>query len=322
MTLSFAVRLRAHSAGLEAPIERLLRTKEPSDRSTEDLLALAGGPLPLLAAVVSQLRSKEAAVVGLLPAMIAGDAGAAVEEATRHRAFAEAELIDLSLGDGATMTSVLDAIRSLLEKLPGAQVRLEVASLLGLAEGVGLDPADAAAQLAEAGVRELERGALAYGAGERQLGPLPIRERVVVPEAIDASWIDSIRGATALKLVPGENTTGVVLLRAAALAHLVGATSIAVGGEDELKGPDGCLAFGADRLEAQLDPPGAMGSRTRAYGEAAIRGAQLTLLPPSRRAAATKRVAHILDEDVDAALLPGGDAASPTSSSSKLEVRS
>ena len=62
MTLPFAVRFRAHTAGMEELAHRVLA----GGRSTEDLAALADGPLPVLGALVSAVAPKEAAVVGLL----------------------------------------------------------------------------------------------------------------------------------------------------------------------------------------------------------------------------------------------------------------
>src|SRR5690606_34547921 len=113
------------------------------------------------------------------------------------------------------------------------------------------------------------------GAGEPALGGPP---DVVVPADAGTSRVPG--SGSSLALEAGPNTTGILLLRATALTRIAGFSSISVGGGDELKGPDGCLAFGADRLEAQLDPPGTMGSRTRAYGEAAILGAQLAVKTP------------------------------------------
>ncbi|AKU89831.1 hypothetical protein [Vulgatibacter incomptus] len=308
----FAVRLRAHAAGLEAEASRVLG----GGRSAEDLLALAGGPLPLIAAAASAVAPREASVVGLLPVELVGDADAVARRALAHRAAAEAEVLELSAGEGCTVDTACQAVKALLANLRGATARIDEASLRALASASGITEGEAASRLAEAGVAEL----VAVSPGDAPtVNGLAVRLLVVVPARIDLDFVAALLGRRPgpLAMVAGADTTGVMLLRAVAIARLAGHGPIAVGGKDELKGPDACLAFGADRLEAELDPPGSMGSRTRSYGEAAVRGAQLVLAAPRRRAAAGKKIAHILDEQVDPSLLPGGDALAVP-----LEVRS
>jgi hypothetical protein len=136
-----------------------------------------------------------------------------------------------------------------------------------------------------------------------------VRELLEVPGEFTDGFVAALLAGPPrpLALIGGQEATGVWMLRAAALARLAGHQPVTVVGGAELKGPDAALCFGADRMEAELDPAGTMGSRTRAYGEAAIRGAQLEATSPRRRAEAQGRVAHILDEVVDPAHLPGGD---------------
>ncbi|WP_373046394.1 hypothetical protein [Vulgatibacter sp.] len=311
MTLPFAVRLRAHSAGMEELAHRVLA----GGRDAADLLALAHGPLPVLGTLVAAVAPKEAAVVGLLPVRLGADVAETVEKALAHRAAAEAEVIDLAATAPCT-TGALDqaceVVRRLLAQLPGATARIDEASLHALAAGAGIGPDGAAARLAQAGF-SLVTAARIPGAlqlASEGTGSLPVRESWEVPSQIDERFVQALLAGPRrpLFLKASRDTTGIVLLRAVALARLAGHGPIAVGGEDELKGPDACLSYGADTLEAALDPAGAMGSRTRSYGEAAVRGAQLALLPPKRRMAPGKKAAHILDEKVDASLLPGGDA--------------
>lgn len=326
MTLPFAVRLRAHSAGLEAVVQRLIAAA-PGERLADDLLALVKGPLPLLGALASSAMHKEASVVGLLPVEILADPKATAEKALAHRAAAEAEVLELTAASAASdvLDVATEALRTLLAKLRGATARIDETSLNTLASAAGVSVETAAARLADAGVIAVTRLCAKPGNGAMELGPLPVRESLVVPSAIDDAWISKLlsAGPRPVALVAGPDTTGIELLRASAISRIAGFGPISVGGADELKGPDGCLAFGADRLEAQLDPPGSMGSRTRAYGEAAIHGAQLAVEPPSRRAPATKRLAHILDDDVDPSLLPGGDRPVPPPAKSQApEVRS
>jgi len=303
MSLSFAVRLRAHSAGLEEVVTRIVA----GGRAAADLVALAAGPLPVLAAMASAASPKEARVVGLLPL----DAGTPASKALAHRAAAEGEVVVLRApngsGSGALDESCV-ALEGLLRDLRGATARVDSSSLAILARAAGITAEDAATRLAAAGVTELE-----LLPGDAPVAGLSPTFSVIAPAAIDAAFVEALlaRAPSALTIRADEGATGAALLRAVALARLAGHGPIAVGGADELKGPDACLAFGADRLEAMLDPPGSMGSRTRAYGEAAVRGAQLTLRPPARRGAAGKAVAHILDEHVDPASLPGGDVAAP-----------
>ena len=299
MSLPFAVRLRAHAAGLEEVVTRI----DAGGRDAADLLALAAGPLPHLAAMAANVAPKEARVVGLLPF----DVGTPPEKALAHRAAAEAEVIALR-AEEASLDDACAALRVLREGLRGATGRIDTASLAQLANRAGISVEDAAARLAEAGVTEQE-----VLPGDAKVSGLASTFVVVAPATIDRAFVDGLlsRLPSSLSLRVEAGATGVVLLRAVALARLAGHGPIAVGGADELKGPDACLAFGADRLEALLDPPGSMGSRTRAYGEAAVRGAQLHLIAPRRRAAAGKAVAHILDEHVDPESLPGGDIAAP-----------
>lgn len=385
MTMSFAVRLRAHGAGMEELAQRVLA----GGRDPADLLALAEAPLPVLGALVAAVAPREAAVVGLLPVRLGADVEETVARALAHRAAPEAEVLELS-ARAPCVTGALDlaceALRRLLAQIPGATARVDEASLHALAAGAGLTPEGAAGRLAQAGVTLVTakrvpgaahlrvlpdddsaetrtspsggraageptaggaiesgadvsaetraspsggraaggptaEGADASGAdvsaetpaaplGEhaQRIGALPIRESWEVPPAIDARFVAALLAGPRrpLFLRASRETTGIVLLRAVALARLAGHGPIAVGGEAELKGPDACLSFGADTLEAELEPAGSLGSRNRAYGEAAIRGAQLALVPPRRRMAPGRRAAHILDEDVDPALLPGG----------------
>lgn len=305
MSLSFAVRLRAHAAGLEEAVTRI----SAGGRDVSDLVALAAGPLPLLAAMASAASPKEARVVGLLPL----DAGTPTPKALAHRAAAEGEVVVLrASAPNASAPRALDescaALEGLLRELRGATARVDSGSLANLARAAGISAEDAATRLAAAGVTEIE-----VLPGDAPVAGLTPTFAVVAPAAIDAAFVEALlaRPPSALTIREEEGSTGVALLRAVALARLAGHGPIAVGGADELKGPDACLAFGADRLEAMLDPPGSMGSRTRAYGEAAVSGAQLSLRQPLRRAAAGRAVAHILDEHVDPASLPGGDAAAP-----------
>jgi len=305
VSLSFAVRLRAHAAGLEEVVERIAA----GGREPADLAALAAGPLPLLAAMASAAAPKEAQVVGLLPL----DVGKPASDALAHRAAAEAEVVVLRAGapNGSGPRALDDACaaaEAVLRELRGATARIDSGSLSRLAAAAGVSAEAVAKRLGEAGVTQLE-----VLPGEAAAAGLAPTFAVVAPAAIDAAFVASLLGMprSALVVRAAEGATGVALLRAVALARLAGHGPIAAGGTDELKGPDACLAFGADRMEAFLDPPGSMGSRTRAYGEAAVRGAQLLLRPPARRAAAGEAVAHILDEHVDPAALPGGDAASP-----------
>ena len=299
MSLPFAVRLRAHAAGLEEVVTRI----DAGGRDAADLLALAAGPLPLLAAMAAEVAPKDARVVGLLPYGL----GTPPEKALAHRAAAEAEVIALRATEGS-LDDACAALQTLRAALRGAVGRVDTASLAHLAKGAGISAEEAAARLAEAGVTELE-----ILPGDAKVAGLAPTFVVVAPAAIDRAFVDGLLSCppSSLSLRLDAGATGVVLLRAVALARLAGHGPIAVGGADELKGPDACLAFGADRLEALLDPPGSMGSRTRAYGEAAVRGSQLQLIPPRRRAAAGKAVAHILDEHVDPESLPGGDIAAP-----------
>lgn len=288
MTLSFAVRMRAHAAGLEDVATRVLG----GVREAADLLALCEGPLPLLGTMAAAVSPGRAAVVGLLPVSVGGDVATAVEKALAHRAAAEAEVFCLKAESPCTAGALdlaCETARRLLSKLPGTSARIDRDSLLALATGAGVEPSGAAGRLAQAGVTVSRPG-------------------LEVPPAIDEAFVSSLleREKGPLSLKAGPQTTGIVLLRAVAVARLAGHGPLAIGTTDELKGPDACLSFGADILEAELDPPGTMNSRTRSYGEAAIRGAQLQLVPPSRRGAATRKIAHILDENVDPSLLPGG----------------
>lgn len=317
MTLPFAVRLRAHSAGLEALAQRVLA----GSRDAADLLALADGPLPVLGALVAQNAPKEAAIVGLLPVKLGPDVAETVTKALAHRAATEAEVIELTAA-APCITGALDqaceALKRLLAEIPGATARIDEASLHALAAGAGITPDGAASRLAQAGVTLVTAPRIPgarlqlLDANKPQLGetvgPLPVRESWEVPSQIDARFVEALLEGPrrALFLRASNNTTGIVLLRAVALARLAGHGPIATGGEAELKGPDAALMYGADTLEAELDPPGSLGSRTRSYGEAAIRGAQLGLVPPRRRIAPVKKAAHILDEQVDPSLLPGG----------------
>lgn len=318
MTLPFAVRLRAHSAGLEALAQRVLA----GSRDAADLLALADGPLPVLGALVAQNAPKEAAIVGLLPVKLGADVSETVAKALAHRAATEAEVIELTAA-APCITGALDqaceTLKRLLAEIPGASARIDEASLHALAAGAGISPEGAASRLAQSGVTLVTApripGATLQLLDQNKpqqlgetVGPLPVRECWEVPSQVDARFVDALlKGPRrALFLRASNNTTGVVLLRAVALARLAGHGPIAVGGEAELKGPDAALMYGADTLEAELDPPGSLGSRTRSYGEAAIRGAQLGLVPPRRRIAPAKKAAHILDEQIDPSLLPGG----------------
>ncbi|HEY0840896.1 MAG TPA: hypothetical protein VGD74_11970 [Vulgatibacter sp.] len=351
MSLPFAVRLRAHAAGLEEVVARVAA----GGRDAADLAALAAGPLPLLAATASLVSPGDARVVGLLPVAPCDP----VEKVLARRDAAEAEVVVLSAtanaagfssaegagraadsgneagsghaaGDGneagsghaagsgnalrsenaapLSLNEACTLVERLLAELRGATARIDTASLAALAAAAGATVEDAAARLSAAGVTQLE-----VLPGGVYVGPLEPTFSVVAASTPDLSFVEALlaRPPSSLVIRLGEDATGVGLLRAVALARLAGHGPIAVGGTDELKGPDACLAFGADRLEARLDPPGAMGSRTRAYGEAAVRGAQLALRPPARRAKAGKAVAHILDEHVDPEALPGGDVAAP-----------
>lgn len=323
MTMPFAVRLRAHTAGMEELVARVLAgSREPAD-----LLALAHGPLPLLGTVVARVAPNRAAVVGLLPVRLGHDVGETVQAALAHRAAAEAEAIELSAQAPCTagaLDQACEVVRRLLAKLPGATARVDEASLHALAAGANLTPEGAAARLAQAGVslvtahripgatklRVVEGGSAVPEGGATRIGPLPIRETWEVPPEIDARFVEAVLSGPrrALLLRASPDTTGIVLLRAVALCRLAGHGPIAAGGDAELKGPDACLSFGADTLEAELEPAGSLGSRTRAYGEAAIRGAQMELIAPRRSMAPpARKAAHILDEVVDPALLPGGD---------------
>lgn len=304
--LPFVVRLRAHSAGLEGQVERIFA----GGRSAEDLLALAHAPLPLLAALLSEMAPAKASIVGILPVHLLSDVSETCGKALAHRASAEAEILEIHVSSPAPMGAIdqaCEVIARLRAALPGAVARMDLEGLRTLAEGAGLTLEGAASRLAAAGLEEL-RCADAQGAP----GNLPAQERREAPAVIDEAFVQGLLEGErrSLSLVPTRDATGIQLLRAAALARLAGHHPIAVVGKDELKGPDVSLCFGADRIEAELDPAGSLGSRTRAYGEAAIRGAQLELSPPRRRAVSKKVVAHILDEEVDPALLPGGDAMS------------
>ncbi len=304
VTLPFSVRLRAHAAGLEEVVSRIAG----GGRDEADLLALAGGPLPLLAAMASKVAPKDAAIVGTLPVELQADAASSVERALIHRAAAEAEVVEIQAGPGsdATVAIAAEAVQALLSRLRGATASIDEGSLAALAAASDLPLEEAASRLRDAGVSRLTAFHPASS-----VGGLAVRQTMVVPAAIDLAFVQSLRAGAAgpLHVVGAEGATGVQLLRGVALARLAGYGPITVGGGDELKGPDACLAFGADRIEAQLDPPGTMGSRTRAYGESAVHGAQLGLIPPARRAAPGGRVAHILDDVVDPSLLPGGDPA-------------
>lgn len=304
MRYSFVTRLRAHSAGLQDLLDRLA-VKEPGP---EDLLALARAPLPLLATAVRERMPERAAVVGVVPVRLGPDVAETCEKAMAHRAWAEAEILDLSCTVPATV-GALDQLCEVLDRLlraaSGAVARIEEESLLALAEGAGLPAEGAARRLAAHGVVEVRRrgsgGPLAYG-------PLPVHELWEAPAEITLEFVRSLLETERrpLSFAQGRSATGIQLLRAAALARLAGHQPITVVGGDELKGPDAALCFGADRMEAELDPAGSMGSRTRAYGEAAIRGAQ-RLPERARRRSAEKEVAHILDENVDPSLLPCGE---------------
>lgn len=288
MTLSFAVRMRAHAAGLEDVAGRVVA----GGRAPEDLLALAEGPLPLLGTMAAAVSPGQAAVVGLLPVHVGGDVGAAVAKALAHRASAEAEVLCLKAEAPCTAGALdlaCETARRLLDQLPGTTARIDLASLHALAAGAGVEPSGAAGRLQKAGV-------------------VQARPTLEVPSAIDEAFVRYLleREKGPLSLQAGPDTTGIVLLRAVALARLTGHGPLAIATTGELKGPDACLSFGADLLEAELDPPGTLGSRTRSYGEAAVRGAQLQLVSPSRRAAEGRKIAHILDEKVDPSLLPGG----------------
>lgn len=315
--LPFAVRFRAHSAGLEELAHRVLA----GGRDPNDMLQLADAPLPVLGALVAHVAPKEAAVVGLLPVLLGADVAETVTKALQHRASAEAEVIELT-AKAPCATGALDqaceTINRLRAKLPGAEARIDEASLHALAAGAGISPEGAASRLAQSGVTLVTAprvpGAAhlhVVGANSQlgeNVGPLAVRESWEVPPQIDARFVEAllVGPRRTLFLRASNNTTGIVLLRAVALARLAGHGPIAVGGDAELKGPDGSLSFGADTLEAELDPPGALGSRTRTYGEAAVRGSQLALVPPRRQAMPGKKAAHILDEQVDPSLLPGG----------------
>lgn len=325
--LPFVVRLRAHSAGLEPLVEAIAA----GSRDPADLLALARGPLPLLSALVAEVQPRQAAVIGVLPVQLLADVSETCEKALAHRAAAEAEVVDLRVQAPAPMGALdqaCEVMTRLLAKLPGAQGRIAWECLVALAEGAGLPPEGAAKRLAAAGVVEVRKPVAspteagdAAGATKAtahssegaapalEVGPLPIHEVWEVPPELSEALVAALLAGPKrpLALAPSPETTGVQVLRVAALARLVGHHPVTAIGGDELKGADAALCFGADRLEAELDPAGAMGSRTRAYGEAAIRGAQLEPARPRRRATSTKKVAHILDEDVDPTLLPGGE---------------
>lgn len=323
MTLPFAVRLRAHSAGLEPLAARV----HAGSREPEDLLALADGPLPLLGAIVSTVQPKEAAVIGLLPVKLnQADVAEQLEKALAHCAAQEAEVIALSAEAPCTAGALdlaCELTKRLIARLPGTTARIDEASLHALAAGAGVAPEGAASRLGQAGVtlvtaqripgvtalRVVGESPDFKSVASATVGPLTVRETWEVPSNLDERFIRALldKANGPLALTPSNNTTGIVLLRAVALARLAGHGPIAVGTTDELKGPDACLSFGADQLEAELDPPGALGSRTRTYGEAAVRGAQFTLIAPKRRATPGKKAAHILDEQVDASLLPGGE---------------
>lgn len=307
MRYSFVTRLRAHSAGLEGLLERLAE----GNPGPEELHTLAQGPLSLLAAAVSERMPARAAVVGVLPVRLLPDVAETCEKARAHRAWAEAEILEFSCPVPATVGAIdqlCEVLGRLLREAPGATARIDEPSLVALAEGAGLPVEGAAARLASHGVTEVRR----IGAGgPHAYGPLPVHEVWEAPAEITMDFLRSLFEGKRrpLSFVQGESATGIQLLRAAALVRLVGHHPITVVGGDELKGPDAALCFGADRMEAQLDPAGTMGSRTRAYGEAAIRGAQREP-EKARRRSAEKKVAHILDEDVDPALLPGGESKS------------
>lgn len=304
--MSFVARLRAHSAGQEK-----LFARRAGEIGAEELLALAQAPLALLAGAALERTPEEAAVVGVLPVRLGADVSESFDKALAHRAAAEAEILNLSCEVPATMGAIDQAcelLSRLLAALPGASARIEEESFRALAEGAGLALEGAASRLASSGVGEIRR--LGSG-GPLRIGELPVREVWEVPFEIDAAFVKALcQGERrSLSLAPGKRATGIQLLRATALARLAGHGPITVVGKDELKGPDAALCLGADRLEAELDPAGSMGSRTRAYGEAAIRGAQREP-EKARRRSAEKKVAHILDEDVDPALLPGGESKS------------
>lgn len=306
-SISFVSRLRAHSSGKQALFEKL--AVEPIGPA--DALALAEAPLSLLAAEALEKSAPEAAVVGILPVRLLADVAETCEKARAHRAFAEAEILDLVCDAPATVGVIDQAsevLARLLAEMPGAVARIDEASLRALADGAGLPLEGAAARLAGRGVVEVRR----FGrGGPLRIGELRVHEVWAVPATIDAAFVQALFEGERrpLSLAPTVEATGIQLLRATALARLAGHEPITVVGKDELKGPDAALCFGADRLEAELDPPGTMGSRTRAYGEAAIRGAQRTPAR-ARRRSADKKVAHILDENVDPALLPGGETKS------------
>lgn len=302
-SLSFVARLRAHSAGQQGLFAKL--AVEPPGPA--DALELAKAPLPLLAAAALEQTPAEAAVLGVLPVRLGADVSESFEKAMAHRAAAEAEILNLSSESPATVGAIdlaCELLTRLRKAMPGVVARIEEESLRALAEGAGLSLEGAAARLADHGVAEIRR--MGRG-GPLRIGNLPVHEVWEVPAAIDSEFVNALFEGErrALSLAPGQEATGIQLLRATALARLAGHGPITVVGKDELKGPDAALCFGADRLEAELDPAGSMGSRTRAYGEAAILGAQRTPAR-ARRRAAEKKVAHILDEDVDPALLPGG----------------
>lgn len=301
--LSFVARLRAHSAGKQGLMQKL--AAEPAGPA--DALALAEAPLSLLAAAALDRTPPEAAVVGILPVRLEADVGATLEKARAHRAFGEAEILELSCEVPATVGAIdqaCETLSRLLGEMPGAVARIDEACLRALAEGAGLPLEGAAARLAAHGVVEIRRRGTG---GASRVGELPVHEVWEVPATIDAAFVNALFAGERrpLSLEPTAEATGVQLLRATALARLAGLHPITVVAQGELKGPDAALCFGADRIEAELDPPGTMGSRTRAYGEGAIRGAQRTPAR-ARRRSADKKVAHILDENVDPALLPGG----------------
>lgn len=304
--LSFVARLRAHSAGQQRLFDKL--AVEPPGPA--DALALAEAPLALLAAAALDCTPADAAVVGVLPVRLLPDVAETVQRARAHRAFAEAEVVDLACDAPATVGALdlaCETLTRLLSEMPGAVARIDEPSLLALAAGAGLPPEGAAARLAAHGVVEVRRWT---AGGAARVGELPVHEVWEVPAALDAAFVEALFAGERrpIVLVPTAESTGIQLLRATAVARLAGLGPITVIARGELKGPDATLCFGADRIEAELDPPGTMGSRTRAYGEAAIRGAQRTPIRPRRRAA-DKKVAHILDENVDPSLLPGGAGA-------------
>lgn len=307
MILSFAIRQRAHAAGLQSWVERFAA----GSREPEDLRVLAEAPLPLVAALAAAVTPEEASIRGLLPVPLLADVGETEAAALAHPAAAEAECVELSVRAPCALGALDQACEvasRLLAKLRGASARIDLASLEALAHGAGLPLAGAAGRLAAAGVTEILAPADAVGE-DFAVGPLPLLQRWQAPATIDDAFFEALLAGPRRPVIFEEpnDATGILLLRAVATARLLGHGPITVRARGELKGPDACLAFGADSLEVSLDPPGTMGSRTRAYGESAIRGAQRRLAPPARRAEGRK-VAHILDERVDPSLLPGGGA--------------